>query len=573
MKAYFLLLRLNMQNMLATMKGGFRKPNGKLDVSRIVLYPLVVLGVLSLCGMVVAFEYIMFEAFQIMGQPALLSGIILLLTMISTLLFSVFHMLSSLYFGRDTASMAYLPVTSRTVLAAKWTQVYIGELFLSLLIATPALILYGISYAPDWSYYLRMVAVLLTVNCIPLAISLLLSAILGHFTALTKNKELWIVLGTVLALVVVYGLEWTILPKIPEDAGAMFFAQVLLDATPFLERFVGAFPPVKWALRGLQGDWLLWALYLLVSVGAVVLCIGLVGGDYLQTTLRQSEGTRTGKRVRITDKTFRSRNVFAAMYFREWNEILHVPIYLLNGVLGVLLLPIMLTAICVSLSSEGQQVMELLEMMQQGLNQWDMMLVLTATLVFISWLNPLVSTAVSREGRRMPIAKFIPMPAKVQLFAKLSVNLTINFVAIAIMGVAMVVLLGWKYLLPVLGAVVLGNLFSLASGCVAITMDACRPVLTWKSEREVMKQNMNTMIAMALTTLLALLPIGAVVGTAMLGANAEKAIAPNALQLFLTTHVSEVCAVAVVLTMGLETALSVLLMCKVGVKRFMEIEP
>ena len=201
MKSYFLLLRLNLRNLLAGFRGAMRKPNGKIDISRLILYPLALLGMLTLAGFVIFMEFSMFSAFEMLNAPEMLPGLAILLAMVTALLFSVFQMLAALYFSRDTASMAYLPLTSRTVLAAKWTEVYVSELLFSLLIAAPAVVLYGIHYAADWTYYLRMVPVLLAVNCIPLTISLLLASILGRFTSLTRHKEVWVVLGTVLMLV------------------------------------------------------------------------------------------------------------------------------------------------------------------------------------------------------------------------------------------------------------------------------------------------------------------------------------------------------------------------------------
>lgn len=324
MKSYLLLLRLNLRNLLAGFRGAMRKPNGKIDISRLILYPLALLGMLTLAGFVIFMEFSMFSAFEMLNAPEMLPGLAILLAMVTALLFSVFQMLAALYFSRDTASMAYLPLTSRTVLAAKWTEVYVSELLFSLLIAAPAVVLYGIHYAADWTYYLRMVPVLLAVNCIPLTISLLLASILGRFTSLTRHKEVWVVLGTVLMLVVVLGLEWSILPKIPEDADAAFFAQMLTGVQPMLRAFIHAFPPVAWAVDGIAGDWLQWLAFLAVSIGGAALAIALVGGSYLDTTLRQNEGSRKARRVRVTDKTFRAHSPFMAIYRREWNEILKV---------------------------------------------------------------------------------------------------------------------------------------------------------------------------------------------------------------------------------------------------------
>lgn len=112
MKSYFLLLRLNLRNLLAGFRGAMRKPNGKIDISRLILYPLALLGMLTLAGFVIFMEFSMFSAFEMLNAPEMLPGLAILLAMVTALLFSVFQMLAALYFSRDTASMAYLPLTS-----------------------------------------------------------------------------------------------------------------------------------------------------------------------------------------------------------------------------------------------------------------------------------------------------------------------------------------------------------------------------------------------------------------------------------------------------------------------------
>lgn len=575
MKSYFLLLRLNLRNLLAGFRGALRKPNGKLDISRLILYPLAALGMLTLVGFVVFLEFSMNSAFEMLNVPEMLPGLAILVAMLTALLFSLFQMLSALYFSRDTASMAYLPLTSRTVLASKWTEVYVSELLFSLLIATPAAVLYGLHYAPDWTYWLRMVLVLLAVNCIPLTISLLLTSILGRFTSLARHKEAWVVLGTLLMLVIVLGLEWSVLPKIPESADGEFFMQMLQGVQPLMRSILSAFPPVMWAVNGLSGDWLQWLAFMAVSLGGAALVIALLGGSYLDTTLRQNEGSRKAQRIRMTDKTFRAHSPFMALYRREWNEILKVPVYLLNGVLGALMLPILLVGMSVGMSAEedGMSLMALLTMMQGNVSMLDVMLILTAALMVTSWVNPMIATAISREGGRLPIAKYIPVSARTQLWAKLAVSLTINGIAILLMSIAALVLLGIQYLGAVLGALVLSNLFSLASGCIALTVDAARPKLQWQNEQQAMKQNMNQMLAMLLVLLLALVPVAGVVGALVLSAVAADAAAPSAMMRFAAEHAVGLRCAAGTLLMVLETLVCVLILHKVGEKRFSALEP
>lgn len=79
MKSYLLLLRLNLRNLLAGFRGAMRKPNGKIDISRLILYPLALLGMLTLAGFVIFMEFSMFSAFEMLNAPEMLPGLAILL--------------------------------------------------------------------------------------------------------------------------------------------------------------------------------------------------------------------------------------------------------------------------------------------------------------------------------------------------------------------------------------------------------------------------------------------------------------------------------------------------------------
>ncbi len=558
MKAFGVLVRLNLRLLIAGMHDGIHKKNGKLDIGKIILYVIAAAGVIALIGFVIFLELSLFDVFNTLGMPEMLPKLAAMLAMLASLFFSIYQMLATMYFSREPSAMAYLPIKSWTVLAAKWAEVYVSEIPFSLLIATPAFVLYGLNCAQNWTYWLRMVPVLLCIDCIPLIISLLLSSVVARFTSVTRNKEMWSVIGTVIMLVVVLGFEWGIMPKFTDDADATQMLQVLMNLQPTMEKIVGAFPPVTWAVSGVGGNWGLWFLFITASVGVTGAAIALLGRNYLNVALRQGESSRKTKAMQMTDRTFRRKSAFMAIFCREWKEFFRVPIYMLNGVLGVLMLPIMLLGGSIGAAKDDGMnfIGVLLELFRNELQLADVMLVLGGMLAIVSWLNPLVSTAVSREGRRLPMAKCIPVSARTQLMAKLSVNLALNAAAILVMGIAMLILLGWQYWLAVLGAMIIGNLFSIANGCAAITIDACRPMLRWKSEQAVMKQNMNEMIAMLASTIIIALPIAACIGLIMLMEN---------------TAVMR-CTVTITVLL-LETAAAVLVFLHVGEKRYAALEP
>ena len=158
--------------------------------------------------------------------------------------------------------------------------------------------------------------------------------------------------------------------------------------------------------------------------------------------------------------------------------------------------------------------------------------------------------------------------------AKLVGLISIVLVIIPIVQIfAVAALLGTHYLGAVLGAVVLANLFSLATGCIALTIDASRPILHWQTEQQVMKQNMNQMICMLVVLLVALIPVAGVVGMMVLSSAAQDMEAPSMLMRFAAEHASGLRSVVAALLMAAEAGVSILILHKVGEKRFSAIEP
>ena len=559
MKSYLLLLRLNLRNLLAGLRGGsFRKDNGKIDKMRIFVMLVGVLGIAVMAGMVIFLEITLYEALSALRQEKLLIALAVLLSMITTLLFGVFHTLASLYFGKDIPNMAHLPLSPRAIMAAKWTEIYLSELLISGGILLPVMILYGLDHGLGVLYYLRMAAIVLTTPMYPLAIALLLASILGRLTSLTRHKEVWVVIGTLLMLVVVIGGEWMLLPHIPEDADVLYFAKLFLGKEALLQTLVGAFPPVLWAVHGLEGHWAQWGLYILVGAAVIGALIFLLGRSYLNVCLKHTEQGTRRRRGRKGEITYKQRSPLMALYCREMNEALKVPTYLMNGALGVLMMPLMLGGMWVGLTAAEESAVVIAELtgLLEQVSQLDMTLILSALFALMCFVTPLISTAVSREGGRLQISRMIPVSARIQLRAKLLMNMTVNGVGSLIMGAVIVMILGAQYSLCVLGALILANLLSYATGAANLTIDAMHPVLNWKNETQVMKQNMNQVLGMLISVVMIALPVAApIVLLVMMEANAVLRF------------------VSVILVLLLECGVGLMLMRLVAEKRYAQLEP
>jgi len=563
MKDYLLLLRVNLKTMLrGAATDSMRTGNGKLKPSYILLYILAGVGMLTLAGMIIWMETALYQVASGMNLlpgmklEKLLIGMAFLMSMIATLIFGVFHTLAAMYFNRDTVATAHLPIGPRTQMMARWTEIYLGEILFSLVLLTPLLVNHGIAQGGGVGYYATMLLMLLITPLYPLSIALLLSSLLARFSSFTKNKEVWVVIGTVLMLVVVLGGEWLLIPQIPEDADSMFFLRLLMNNEALLSYLIGAFPPVMWAVNAISGSGLMLALYVLVGVAAIALVILLMGGSFQRVCLMHTEqGTTRKQKVKRGETSFAAASPFLAIFRREMNEVFKTPVYLLNAVMSVLMMPIMLIAMSVGASaeSEGVDLLATVGELIASLHPLDLTLILAAIFSFMVLMSPIPATAISREGKRLPIMRMIPVPARTILWAKLAVNLVVVGVGSVIMGAALVIVLGAAYLPHVAGAVLIGNVLALVVGAGSILIDVMRPLLNWKSENEVMKQNMNVMFSMLVS----------VVAVALI-------VVPVVL---LHAQAAWMRFAAAVTVLAAELALSLVLMKTVGESRLSRLEP
>lgn len=564
MTDYLLLLRVNLKSMLrGSLTAGARNDKGRIKVSYILLYLFALVGLVTLAGVVIMLETGLYQSvadFQLipgMRLEKLLIGLAILLSMVMTLLFGIFHTLGAMYFNRDTAAMAHLPIGPRTQMMARWTEIYIGEILFSLLLLLPMLINHGVAQGGGVMYYLTAVLTLLTTPLYPLAIALLLASLLARVSTLTKHKEVWMVLGTVVLLALVLSGEWLLMPRISEDADAMFFLKLLANNEALLDFLIGAFPPVMWAVEAVcNASAMHLALFVLVGVAAVALVIFIMGSSFHMVCLMHTE--HATKKTRATKRganSFEKASPFMALIRREMNEVFKTPIYLMNAVMGVLMMPIMLMGMSVGITSSDSSI-DLMQILSEFIEQiapTDLMLIMTALFSFMVFICPVTATAISREGKRLPIMRMIPVKPRTILWAKLLVGLAIVAAGSLIMGAAIVVLLGMDFLPHVLGAVVMANILSCAVSIGNLLVDVIKPVLTWKSENEVMKQNLNTLFGMMIS----------VVMTAIVAVPA----------FLLLEQAAWVRMVVVCALLAAELTVSVMLLEKVGCARLAKLEP
>ena len=95
----------------------------------------------------------------------------------------------SLYYAKDTAFLASLPIKQSTVFASKFTASLIGEVASYALFVVPAAIIYALHAPVTIQYVLSAVVIVLLGAMIPFAMVILVVALLMHVCVFTKHRD------------------------------------------------------------------------------------------------------------------------------------------------------------------------------------------------------------------------------------------------------------------------------------------------------------------------------------------------------------------------------------------------
>ena len=496
MKSFFALLKLQLLSRYAdlkpqNLKKQLSEKRGR-TIGMIIAY-IVAFGYLG--GFLIFAENAVLNFLIKIGMPDLLLSMAVTLSMMGTLVVSFFFIMSSLYFGRDGAFIAALPVKPRTVLSAKLTQVWISEVGFSLLIILPAAILYGIKVHPDALFYLRALVAALCAPVLPIVIVSFVSTLLIRLSALWKHRDR-IATASGIVFIGAYMFRAFNMGSITGSGEAYdFLTKFMQSNTARIESMTRMFPPAAWAAKGVLGDWKLLLLFLAVCALAAVLAVWAIGFVYQKLSMLQGETpAETRKKGGTKNASFAGGSAFKALCLREWRQILRVPSYATNS-LPTVFMPVFMVVMMYMAFSKAADEGESLEMLMSTINPDLLLPIMAAVMAYIAGMNPALSTSVSREGRGHDFMNSLPVSAETIIRSKLTVGYAMSIIGVLVAAGLLCVLFPAYWLQAAL-AFILCALYTYLTCCLSLSRDVKHPRLDWVTEQEAMKQNFSSAISL-----------------------------------------------------------------------------
>lgn len=144
------------------------------------------------------------------NQEALFLSLFVITLSAFTLFQSIFTSLNVFYYSKDIEYILPLPVKPYQILMAKFNVILITEYITNFIFGIPVIAVYGYVAQMGILFYIAAILFLLLLPIIPLLIASLIIMIIMSFSKVTKNKDKFQVLASVIAIIIVLGLQFAI---------------------------------------------------------------------------------------------------------------------------------------------------------------------------------------------------------------------------------------------------------------------------------------------------------------------------------------------------------------------------
>lgn len=415
-------------------------------------------------------------------------------TSIVIFLFGIFYVISIMYHADDVEQMKYMPLKVYHILGAKFILLVMYEYIFEAFILAPVLVAYGVMSGAGAVYIVYSVILFLITPVIALSMAALLVMIVMRFTSFGKNKQAFAFIGSILAMVLAIGFNVVVQSYASQISNAALMEAFKNSTLPDL--FGSIFPGIGFASKALLESATLeglWNLLLFALCTAVAVAVFMIAGRllYIKGVSGITETSAKRRAIKDLGRETESASALRAYFKKEIRLLFRSPIAFMNCVLITFIWPLI---ILIMVFSGGGGKTEAFTYLISQMNDGLLLAVLVGASAFIASSIPITSTAISREGKSLYFAKYIPMSMHKQLEAKVLTGMLFSGISILLL-VLVGILMGASITVSI-AALVIGMIAMAAISYAGLLIDVGNPKLEWINEQQAIKQNMNSMLSM-----------------------------------------------------------------------------
>ena len=483
MSKFFLVFKI--QLLAVANSGRNMRKNRKQKATTLTGYVLMWLLMMALAAV---YEFIYGAAFAAGGVMDAFPALIVFVASLLTLLSSISYTKSLIFCSKDYDMLFALPIRGSVVVAAKIATLYVLDLIVTMAILLPCGVIYGYFAAPSLMFYVRYYTLALFVPMVPILVAAAISALVSLAASRFRHAK---VVGTIfsVALFFVFMLGLMSVTESSEEEIATQFSGIA-------ETLTALYPPLRWFMDGVLGDFLMYLLFAGVSALAFAVIVFLFGRFY-----GKIHGIFSARAHRARYKlSAATGGTTTALVKKDIRRLLSSPGLMLNQLSGLIMLVVFMIIFLAGGDAFGAETAE------QGEQIADIFGVLFPYLfAMCASMASLTCASISLEGKNFWLLRSLPVSARTVLSAKLRVHEVICFPVIVVCGAVTAVLTKASIVDTAL-LVLLPLLYSYNAGALGLLLNLKRYNFDWTNEVMVAKNSMPVMVVMFSGMLTSLFP-------------------------------------------------------------------
>ena len=466
------------------LKDFMSKYSQQLNMKNKLLSKLII--ILPLLIFLPAYEVIkqLYVSFSAIGMPELTLTYVYVAATMIIFITAIPLVISLFFYSKDLSLIATLPVKEDTIIFSKIAAIYVYLLAMALLLFGTSVGFYGLyDGLKPLELLLGILGILLT-PIMPMIFATLVVIPFMTFIGGRKNRNLMVIVGNILLLVLILGMQ-VVFTRVQMDPASM---QKYLSSSDGIISLVGnKFPPSVWLTKMITKSWIDMLYYILLNLGFVVLLKLSAKHLYKGAMLKYNQQSSQGNINKKGKVNYNSSSKRVLLIKRHLGIIVHNPTFLLNTLM-TMFVPILLFGIYSLMGLMS------LDTFKDPMFKPFSIYIFTGIISAPVLMGSLSTTVITREGKTFWETRVLPISINENLLTRILSTFIISFGATVVLALLTV----WIFALSPLD-ILLSIIFGLAATLCFSTLDLIiniiRPFLNWSNPTAAVKNNLNVMIS------------------------------------------------------------------------------
>jgi hypothetical protein len=460
------------------------KYSQQLNMKSKLLSKLII--ILPLLIFLPAYEIIkqVYVSFAAIGMPELTLTYVYVAATILIFITAIPLVISLFFYSKDLSLIATLPVKEDTIIFSKIAAIYVYLLGMALLLFGTSVGFYGLyDGLKPVELLLGILGIVLT-PVMPMIFATLVVIPFMTFIGGRKNRNLMVIVGNVLLIVIILGIQ-VLFTRVQMDPASL---QNYFSSSDGIIALVGhKFPPSVWLTKMITKSWLDMLYYILLNLGFIVLLKLTAKHLYKGAMLKYNQQTSQGNINKKGKVSYKSSSKRALLIKRHLGIIVHNPTFLLNTVM-TMFVPILLFGIY---SLMGLMT---LDTFKDPMFKPYAIYIFTGIISAPVLMGSLSTTVITREGKTFWETRVLPISINENLLTRILSTFIVSFGASLILAITTF----WIFplgLIDILLSITFALTATLCFSTLDLIINIARPFLNWSNPTAAVKNNLNVMIS------------------------------------------------------------------------------